>query len=796
MVAAALSAASGIAAAKLADNVISLMLITVSAAASAGLLFYLLHKWKILELIENINKYHFTTDTDRSPVYRKMLILVILFFVTGVVWGKTALEKNSVLEDSAGVRTRSKGVVSSVNIKEKGKYNLTVNIGNGEHVLVYVKGFNAEAVNCTGAVVSIGGRPELPSGAVYPNGFDYSLYLKSQKIYMCMSAKEAAIRVIEKPRGLWEIYNRIVSIKSAYEKELFNKMDDEAAGVFCGILFGDTSFMDENILKSFRAEGIGHLLAASGLHAGFVYAVMRVLLRRPTRIAGNLFIAAVMLVYAAFAGFSASVIRAVFMITVHIISQMLHRRYDFLSCTAFCFICMLAWEPAQLFSGGFQLTFLAAATIAVILKRFEKRSDGYSRLEERLKYSRAYTEGESVAGIFANSLRRTAAGIVGIQAGLAPAAAVSFHYISPAAFLLNTPAIAVAGLAVPIGLIIIPFFLCADIPVIGKAAEMICGCLLAVSEMLLHLLIDMNNFAENSMLHARIVSAPSKFIILMYYFCIFFFCSELGQRAAEQLKTANTPGTAAPGGCSAFCRGRHTRGALAVLTSAALLCGGIWAAAEWEYISSELLVLSDGGAATVHIRAPFKTDILINCGGSSHRDTAEELYIPYLLSNGIKDLELVILTDLDKQHCSELKSLSEIIKIKKLAVSEAYSGDIAKLEDITGVSAENIIFLNNGDTISAASVKFHFSIAGFDEEKDIKPEIDSYRMSVTAFMKNKSLNLNDDFLREISEKCSDVDAADKILKENKFASFMIDLDNKPRIRSANGTDVFDCKKSL
>ena len=49
MVAAAVSVATGIVFSRLADNAVSLLLILISAAASAGLLFYLAHRWKILE---------------------------------------------------------------------------------------------------------------------------------------------------------------------------------------------------------------------------------------------------------------------------------------------------------------------------------------------------------------------------------------------------------------------------------------------------------------------------------------------------------------------------------------------------------------------------------------------------------------------------------------------------------------------------------------------------------------------------------------------------------------------------
>ena len=211
MVAAAVSVATGIVFSRLADNAVSLLLILISAAASAGLLFYLAHRWKILELIENIYKINRAeSDCDIRELCRKMLIFMMLFFVTGAVSGKIALSKNSALEESVAKRSRIEGIVSSVSIKGEEKYNLIVNMENGERLLIYVKGYKDNAVDYVGALVSISGKPELPSGASFPNGFDYRLYLKSKKIYICMYVKEAVIRVVKEPEGLWKIYNGIL----------------------------------------------------------------------------------------------------------------------------------------------------------------------------------------------------------------------------------------------------------------------------------------------------------------------------------------------------------------------------------------------------------------------------------------------------------------------------------------------------------------------------------------------------------------------------------------------------------
>ena len=240
------------------------------------------------------------------------------------------------------------------------------------------------------------------------------------------------------------------------------------------------------------------------------------------------------------------------------------------------------------------------------------------------------------------------------------------------------------------------------------------------------------------------------------------------------------------------------KGAFAVLASAILLCGGVCAAAEWEYMRSELLLLSDGETAAVHVKVSLNTDILVNCGGSSSKDAAKELYIPYFLSNGIKDLELVILTDLEKEHCSALKTMSETIRVKKLAIPEVYSRDIAKLEEVTGISSENIVFLKDRDTISVSSVKFQVHIAASDfkdREEDNRKNI-SHKMHVQVYIKDKNMDVGENCLSKISKEHLDKAALSKKGKEGRFTSLMIDLDDEICIRYADGRAVADCKKSL
>ena len=100
-------------------------------------------------------------------------------------------------------------------------------------------------------------------------------------------------------------------------------MGEEGAGLLAGILFGDRTKMDEKIYEDFQKNGTAHLLAVSGLHISLIYSVLSAASGNPATMAGNLPAAVILILYAALSGFSPSVVRAVFMILIHIAAKYL-----------------------------------------------------------------------------------------------------------------------------------------------------------------------------------------------------------------------------------------------------------------------------------------------------------------------------------------------------------------------------------------------------------------------------------------------------------------------------------------
>ncbi len=99
-----------------------------------------------------------------------------------------------------------------------------------------------------------------------PNTFNYSEYLKSVNIYHVMSVEELKINDddISFINGIRSYLMRDdVSVTNSYINAL---------------IFADQSFMNEEIVESYRINGISHLFAISGMHVGLLCLFLRKLL--------------------------------------------------------------------------------------------------------------------------------------------------------------------------------------------------------------------------------------------------------------------------------------------------------------------------------------------------------------------------------------------------------------------------------------------------------------------------------------------------------------------------------------
>ncbi|MDD3946565.1 MAG: ComEC/Rec2 family competence protein [Clostridia bacterium] len=151
-------------------------------------------------------------------------------------------------------------------------------------------------------------------------------------------------------------------------------LSEDSAGIALSLVLGDKSLLPRETKDYFRASGLSHIFAVSGLHIGFLVGIIfffckKARLGRYTAFAVS-FIA--MLCYGTVAGFSASITRAIIMTTVGFAGFLLYRRPDPLNILALAAIILLVCKPLSLFEVGFQLSFAAVLGIVCFYRPLQK----------------------------------------------------------------------------------------------------------------------------------------------------------------------------------------------------------------------------------------------------------------------------------------------------------------------------------------------------------------------------------------------------------------------------------------
>ncbi len=150
------------------------------------------------------------------------------------------------------------------------------------------------------------------------------------------------------------------------------------SGILAAALFGNRHFLSRDTAETFRAGGTFHLLVISGLHVAMIALVALWLAKRlsNSRIVQYALVLALMWAYALMVGAQPSITRAVVMLSVALVGQLLFRASIGANTLAASAIVLLAWQPRDIFNPAFQLSFLTVLMIVAFA------SPLYLRLKE------------------------------------------------------------------------------------------------------------------------------------------------------------------------------------------------------------------------------------------------------------------------------------------------------------------------------------------------------------------------------------------------------------------------------
>ncbi|MEO8699285.1 MAG: ComEC/Rec2 family competence protein [Kofleriaceae bacterium] len=152
--------------------------------------------------------------------------------------------------------------------------------------------------------------------------------------------------------------------------------DPTGASALRGLALGDRASVPAELDARWRAAGIYHVLSVSGLHLFIVAMLLFWLLRRAIAASpwgGRLHPAAwaapptliVAIAYTAITGAQLATLRSLIVVAITLVAAMLARPVRLVDALGVAALVILAWRPSDLFDPGFQLSFIAALTLAL-----------------------------------------------------------------------------------------------------------------------------------------------------------------------------------------------------------------------------------------------------------------------------------------------------------------------------------------------------------------------------------------------------------------------------------------------
>ncbi len=517
-----------------------------------------------------------------------------------------------------------------------------------------------------------------PQAQRNPGGFDYRAYLGRQNVHGIIYA-QGPVQIGEHagfPLLRWIEAFRLRTeavIDTVYASTPLH------AKLVKGILLGKRGDVPSETLEIFRNSGTFHLLAVSGLHVGLIAAFCYFGLSRfriPKKVRCLLTIVAV-LIYACIVGFRPSVFRASLMAILFLFATIIDRDTDIFNLLAVAASVLLLLNPTQLWDIGFQLSFVAVAAIVYFVPKMEKPLRGWWQPPEfygddkaRFRYLFGTLRCLALKWLALSHLVTFAA-----QLGTGPIIALHFFRAYPLGLIVGPFAVGLVSLIVAIsmgtifvGLIWLPL------------AKLIAMCNHALISLFLQLI---SIFGQSS--GVLKVTPPT----LAFFFLYAGLCIGIAQW-----------------------RYVYKQWRLATLIGLSLIAVWVWDSAFHEKGNLlEFITLDVGQGDAAVIISPDKRTMLIDGGvrrayynkkKQKHveYDAGKRIVAPYLDSQGIRELDMVMLTHPDIDHGGGLAYILQNFEVKQiLGISDGVfsSSNLTRLRSIAKEKGIPYSFEYGGD---------------------------------------------------------------------------------------------------
>lgn len=471
-----------------------------------------------------------------------------------------------------------------------------------------------------GDKIKFTGEYVKPTGRRNYHGFDYSLYLKTQKLYGTFEGSSYIVLSTSCCSYVEKIVN---NFKEKTKKALRDNLDEDLAELCIGILIGDRNNLDEKIEEDFKKSNLTHMLAVSGSH--FVYIIICIKYLEKVikwRNFNKVLTIIIIVLFMNLTGNTASVVRSGIMAIMLIVAKFFHRKSDVWTNMALSAVLALVYNPYTLFDIGFELSYGGVIGIVIF---YDKVKDTLGKIiikmHKESKMLQYILEGTSVT-ISANLV-------------IIPIMIYNFNTISFSFIVSNLLAGGLLGIIVILGFLLVFLSL-----MLGQTLSIF----FYILNFLLKALTKIAEVCSKLPFSYIYVPTPKILGILIFYSYLFFIIN----RDRLRVRIFNT---------------LKVRIAILILIIIFNLGYPILSS---KRIGLEINFIDVGQGDCTLIRANGK-NILVDAGGSKDEksfDVGKNTVFPYLLDRGIVSLDYVIVSHFDSDHCQGFNFILKNMKVK------------------------------------------------------------------------------------------------------------------------------------
>ncbi len=464
----------------------------------------------------------------------------------------------------------------------------------------------------------ITGRLSTPFKASNPSQFDYGNYLRNFNAYSVFYAKD--LTKISDPssksekflQGINDYREKIIQIHAKY-------LSSPNLEILGGIVFGDDAVSPpENIKQSFVNSGLLHILAASGMNVAFIFAFFFYFLSMlKVNYKINISFCIIMvIIYSLMTGLGPSVVRAAFMLIFVLIGKLIDRDVHSISLLAFVAFLMLLYNPLYVNDVGFQLSFVVTFGLLLMTPYLIKSQNS-----------------------IINWLVGTICVPIIAQLWVMPIQIFYFNNISlysVFANIMSVPILSIISFGGFIGSLIAPI-----------TPKFVCGGIDFIINPLISLLVNISDFWGNLPKSCIQTTHPNIFQIILYYgilINITAFLSEINKKWKQ-----------------IFC---YTLPCFVLILMLSLI--------PIQNNNLEIIAFDVGNADSFLIKTPDNKYLMIDTaknGYNGGKSQAEFLILKYLKDRGIKNIDTIIVTHFDNDHCGGAVDLMNGVRVERLYVN-------------------------------------------------------------------------------------------------------------------------------